>query len=242
MRDKKTFTTGEVAKLCNTSVRTVQFYDREGIVSPSETSEGGRRIYTESDVDRFRLACLYRNLGFSLGEVKGMAAAGSERETLLGLLSAQQKKMEDKIADITGIKDKLIALQEEIRHNGMANISSDEELNGLLIKKGRHRKTDIITWVLLISFIAVTITGLLLTVQIGGAYPFIMIGVIIALLAALIYYHSSVNAYVCPSCGEKFVIGFFKDVFSPNGVTKGKLLKCPHCQKRAWIRDTYKDE
>ena len=33
------YTTGEVAKLCDITVRTVQYYDKENIVHPSEISE-----------------------------------------------------------------------------------------------------------------------------------------------------------------------------------------------------------
>ena len=46
------YTTGEVAKLCSVSVRTVQYYDDRGILIPSQLSEGGRRLYTEEDVKR----------------------------------------------------------------------------------------------------------------------------------------------------------------------------------------------
>ncbi len=38
------YTTGELAKLCNVSVRTVQFYDTKNLLKPSEISEGGRRL------------------------------------------------------------------------------------------------------------------------------------------------------------------------------------------------------
>lgn len=41
------YTTGELAKLCNVSVRTVQYYDSRNILVPSELSEGGRRLYSE---------------------------------------------------------------------------------------------------------------------------------------------------------------------------------------------------
>ena len=33
------YTTGEIAKLCGVSVRTVQYYDERGILIPSELSE-----------------------------------------------------------------------------------------------------------------------------------------------------------------------------------------------------------
>ena len=44
------YTTGEIAKLCGVSVRTVQYYDTRGILIPSSLTEGGRRLYTEADV------------------------------------------------------------------------------------------------------------------------------------------------------------------------------------------------
>ncbi len=39
------YTTGEMAKLCDVTVRTVQYYDNCGILIPSELSEGGRSRY-----------------------------------------------------------------------------------------------------------------------------------------------------------------------------------------------------
>ena len=47
-----TYTTGDIAKLCNVSVRTVQYYDTRGILQPTELSEGGRRLYTEQDLEK----------------------------------------------------------------------------------------------------------------------------------------------------------------------------------------------
>ena len=44
------YTTGELAKLCGVTVRTVQYYDSRGILIPSELSEGGRRLYSEDDL------------------------------------------------------------------------------------------------------------------------------------------------------------------------------------------------
>ena len=38
------YTTGEIAKLCGVSVRTVQYYDSRNILVPSALSEGGRRL------------------------------------------------------------------------------------------------------------------------------------------------------------------------------------------------------
>lgn len=44
------YTTGEIARLCGVSVRTVQYYDDRGILVPSQLSEGGRRLYSDDDL------------------------------------------------------------------------------------------------------------------------------------------------------------------------------------------------
>ena len=43
-------TVGEVAKKMGVTVRTLQYYDKEGLVSPSSISEGGRRLYADKDL------------------------------------------------------------------------------------------------------------------------------------------------------------------------------------------------
>ncbi|GHU41689.1 hypothetical protein FACS1894111_04360 [Clostridia bacterium] len=49
------YTTGEVAKLCGVSVRTIQFYDTKGLLHPTELTDGGRRLYSDTDVTQLRL-------------------------------------------------------------------------------------------------------------------------------------------------------------------------------------------
>ena len=57
------YTTGELAKKCNVSVRTVQYYDERGILIPSELTEGGRRMYSENSVVTLETICFLRNIG-----------------------------------------------------------------------------------------------------------------------------------------------------------------------------------
>ena len=46
------YTTGEMAKACGVTVRTVQEYDTRGILTPSALSEGGRRLYDDGDLQK----------------------------------------------------------------------------------------------------------------------------------------------------------------------------------------------
>ena len=63
------YTTGEIAKLCGVSVRTVQYYDSRGILVPSELSEGGRRLYSEEDLKRMEIICFLRELDLPINTI-----------------------------------------------------------------------------------------------------------------------------------------------------------------------------
>lgn len=59
-------TVGEAAKKMGVTVRTLQYYDKEGLFSPSAESEGGRRLYTDKDLITLHQILSLKSLGFSL--------------------------------------------------------------------------------------------------------------------------------------------------------------------------------
>lgn len=63
-------TVGVLAKRLGTSVRTLQYYDKQGLLSPSAESDGGRRLYTDKDMVRLHQILSMKYLGFSLDDIK----------------------------------------------------------------------------------------------------------------------------------------------------------------------------
>ena len=63
-------TVGEAAKKMGVTVRTLQYYDKEGLLSPSAESEGGRRLYTDKDLITLHQILSLKSLGFSLDDIK----------------------------------------------------------------------------------------------------------------------------------------------------------------------------
>lgn len=57
---------GEAAKKLGVTVRTLQHYDKEGLLSPSAVSSGGRRLYTNKDLVMVHQILSLKHLGFSL--------------------------------------------------------------------------------------------------------------------------------------------------------------------------------
>jgi DNA-binding transcriptional MerR regulator len=75
---------GEVAKLCNTTPRTIRYYEEIGLLrgAGEARAAGQHRTYTEQDVERLRKAMRLKSLlGVSLDELKELMEAEEARAT-----------------------------------------------------------------------------------------------------------------------------------------------------------------
>lgn len=70
------FTVGELAKLVGVSVRTLQYYDQNGLL-PATFSEGGRRVYGHDAVFKLQQLLFLKGLGFSLKEIRSIIRQGA---------------------------------------------------------------------------------------------------------------------------------------------------------------------
>src|ERR1051325_9099687 len=68
---------GELARRTGVSVRALRYYDEIGLLSPSQRTEGGHRLYTAGDVVRLQQIRSLSALGFTLRET-GEYLDGSE--------------------------------------------------------------------------------------------------------------------------------------------------------------------
>ena len=59
-------TAGRVSDLAGVSVRTLRYYDKIGLFSPSSRSDTGYRLYSDGDLGRLQQILLFGELGFSL--------------------------------------------------------------------------------------------------------------------------------------------------------------------------------
>lgn len=238
---KQKYTTGELAKMCNVSVRTIQYYDIQDILKPYEISEGGRRVYTDEELRKLRCICLYKSLGFSLDEINSIAGEEDTFGILSEIIVSQQKKIKDDILILQEKEQKLSEISEQIKETGAPKVESIDELNWIIAKKRQHRKTDIMTYILIGSYLIILGLAFPIAMSTGGVIALIIPITLVVLLLALVYYHSQVNAFICDNCNNKITLGFIKDLLSFNRGKKGKYLKCPKCDHKGWFKETFPD-
>lgn len=64
------FTVKAVAELAGISVRTLHHYDEIGLLKPAQVTPSGYRLYSEHDLERLQQILFFRELGFSLNDIK----------------------------------------------------------------------------------------------------------------------------------------------------------------------------
>ena len=71
----RTYQIGDVSCRTGLSQRTIRHYDDLGLVKPSARTNGGFRLYTEADVERFLLIKPFKPLGIGLDVVRRLLGA-----------------------------------------------------------------------------------------------------------------------------------------------------------------------
>ena len=82
------------------TVRTLQYYDREGLLAPSAQSEGGRRLYTDKDLIKLHQILSLKSLGFSLRDIKQRLISLETPAEVANALTEQAKAIREKIKQL----------------------------------------------------------------------------------------------------------------------------------------------
>lgn len=107
-------TVGEAAKKMDVTVRTLQHYDKEGLLSPSAVSEGGRRLYTDKDIVKLHQILSLKHLGFSLDDIRDRLIPLDVPADVARILSEQAAVIRQKITDLTESLAAIEALKTEV--------------------------------------------------------------------------------------------------------------------------------
>lgn len=107
-------TVGEVAKKMGVTVRTLQYYDKEGLLSPSAESEGGRRLYTDKDLITLHQIISLKSLGFSLADIKEQLISLETPADVANALTEQADDIRQKIEQLQASLSAIEQLKAEV--------------------------------------------------------------------------------------------------------------------------------
>ena len=114
-------TIGEVAKKMGVTVRTLQYYDKEGLLSPSTHSEGGRRLYSSKDLIMLHQVLSLKSLGFTLDDIKERLTKLEKPKDVANALSEQANDIRNKIKNLQDSLKAIEQLKEEVLQMNTVN-------------------------------------------------------------------------------------------------------------------------
>lgn len=112
----------ELAHRTGMTVRTLRYYDSIDLLSPSSKTEGGHRLYVEDDLKKLQQIQFFKNMGYSLKEIREMLTDESWN---------WEQSLRNQLSYI---------IEEQQRLNSMAS-SLREMLNSLIMEQGNKQDT-----------------------------------------------------------------------------------------------------
>lgn len=107
---------GELARATGLTVRTLHYYDEIGLVTPSERTSGGHRLYAAPDVQRLYRVCLLRKVGLTLEQIAG--ALDDPAWDLQTAMSRHIEQLDQQLAAGHRLRQRLAAMVTTLAENG----------------------------------------------------------------------------------------------------------------------------
>ena len=233
------YTTGELARLCGITVRTVQFYDARGLLHPSDLSEGGRRLYSEGDLRKMRMITALKTLGLTLDAISGVLASEHPEKVLLLLLEEQEKRIADEQGALERQRRAVETVRETIRNGQMISIESIADMDRMMEEKKKLNRLHLKMTVLAVVMSGLQWAGIILWITTGIWWPFAACWPFVIALGIFVtrmYYKNTL--YICPECGAHFRPSM-KEMIWAKHTPKTRLLTCTKCGKTSWCVETY---
>ncbi len=235
------YTTGEMAKLCGVTVRTVQYYDTRGILVPSELSEGGRRLYTEDDLRLLKVICFLREIGLSINTIDSLLREDDPDSVISVLLDQHEQVLKEELTESKNKMQKLEDLKKALKEKDKISVESIGDVAYTMENRDKLKnlyKTLILTAIpvgilqwgsIIYGFITWTWWPFLVYLVIGIPYA----------IWVSQYYFKRV-AYICPQCHTVFKPRF-KEVFFARHTPRTRKLTCTSCGHKGFCVEVYDD-
>ena len=236
------YTTGEVAKLCGVTVRTVQYYETRGIRTPSALTEGGRRLYDEEDVRKCRVICFLRELDLPIDAIRQLLSEEDPGSVISILLDQQEQVLREEIEGRRQKLERLEDLRRGLRGLGRFSIESIGDIAHIVENRNKLKKLHRNLLIFGLPVNVLQWVTILLWIFKGIWWPFALWAVIAVPYGVWIsrYYFRN-TAYICPQCHTVFK-PTFRQAFFARHTPKTRKLTCVKCGHHGFCVETWGGE
>ena len=233
------YTTGEIAKLCGVTVRTVQYYDTRGILVPSETSEGGRRLYSDADLRRMKIICFLRECGLPINSIGSLLSESDPALVISALAQEQENQLRGEIRRAQEQLEKLDGIMREVRRIDSFSVESIGDIAQVMANREKMRRVRAVLLLTGIPLMAVQWGCVILWIVSGKCWPFFAYTALAVPYGVWVTrYFFRRTAYICPQCHDTFRPSLREAFWARHTPTLRKLT-CTCCGHNGFCVETY---
>ena len=236
------YTTGEIAKLCGVTVRTVQYYDTRGILVPTELSEGGRRLYSEDDLKRMRIICFLRDLGLPIDSISQLLSESDPGSVISLLLEQQEQALKEEIGERQDKLDKLETLRRELKSIETVSVESIGDIAYIMTNKEKIKRLRLTMVLTGIPLNILQWSSIILWITKGIWWMFLVwVIVVIPYVIWFLRWYFRKMAYICPQCHSVFQPSVKEGIWARHTYSTRKLT-CPSCGHHGFCVEIAREE
>lgn len=107
--NEKPRTIGVVAQAAGVATTTLRYYEREGLLSPTDRSRAGYRLYDDGAVQRLAFIRAAQAVGFTLNDIRALLQLDGDSpcREVQSLIERRLAEVDEKLADLTRVRSTL---------------------------------------------------------------------------------------------------------------------------------------
>lgn len=120
--DPECLSTGDMARMSNTTLRTVRFYEAEGLISSNAREGGCHRKFAASELKKLQIISDLRESGLSLQDIKTLIGMKSRCESpeaastqMSETLCSRVRELQERIDTLSRVRDELLSTVKTIQ-------------------------------------------------------------------------------------------------------------------------------
>lgn len=114
----------ELARKFGLSRSTLLYYDRIGLLTPSDRSTAGYRLYSLKDLDRLATICSFRQAGLTIEDILRILSSGEDTDK--SVLQRRMRKLGEEIRELQ-TQQHLLGKMLQIQSQGKLPVTIDEQ-------------------------------------------------------------------------------------------------------------------
>lgn len=225
------YQTGDLAKQYHVTVRTIQYYDKQGLLKTVTTGENGRRIFDDESKRDLEIILILKQFGFALKDIKKIMLEDSKLQTVRTMLLQRAIEVEEEIQSQQALWKKLKQFSEYIGEHSDASLAKMIHTQQHVKDKSKIKRLTRSMMYTLVPIAILQYTSLLVSIYLKKWCPLMLaLPILITYVGYFTRFMHRNVAYICPNCQSTFQPKLIKWMFAHH-TPWARKLNCPHCNQ-----------